>query len=88
MEMVFTRKKARAGANIESPPRTHLKTNIREVRNTSQTVFTQEQNELFVYQVVKYSQEKEGEYFHYQVLGLNLSSTDDDIKKYYRKLDP
>ena len=28
LEMVLTRKKARAGANIESTPRTHPETNI------------------------------------------------------------
>ena len=28
----------------------------------------------------------EGEYFHYHVLGLNESSTEDDMKKAYRKL--
>ena len=52
MEMVFTRQKSRAGANPEYPTRTHPETNIHEVRTPSQTVFTQEQNELFVQQVV------------------------------------
>ena len=46
--MVFTKKKARAGANTESPPRTQPEMNIREVLTPSRTVFTQEQHELFV----------------------------------------
>ena len=45
--MVFTRKKARVGANPESPPRNQPETNVREVRTTSRTVFKQEHNELF-----------------------------------------
>ena len=79
--MVFTRQKERAGANPESPPRTQPETNISEVRTPSWTVFMQEQNELFVQRVVQYSQEKEVDYFHYRVLGLNESSTEDDTKK-------
>ena len=47
LEMVFTRQKSRADANIESPPRTQPEINIREVGTPSRTVFTQEQNELF-----------------------------------------
>ena len=60
--------------------------NIREVRNPSRTVFTQEQNKLFVQQVVQYYQDLEGEYLHYHVIGLNESSAEDDMKKAYRKL--
>ena len=55
--MVLNRQKARAGANIQSPPRNHLEKNICEVRTPGRTVFTQEQNELFVQQFVQYSQE-------------------------------
>ena len=51
--MVFIRQKEKAGANPESPPRTHPGTNIREVRTPSRTVFTQEQNELFFQRVVQ-----------------------------------
>ena len=51
LEMVFTRQKERADANTESPPITHQEINMREVRTPSLTVFTQEQNELFVQQV-------------------------------------
>ena len=78
--MIFTIKKARAGANPESPTRTQPEINIREVRTPSRTVFTQEQNELFVQQVVQYSQDLEGEVFHYHVLCLNEYSTEDDLK--------
>ena len=81
LEMVFTRQKSRAGANPESPPRTQPEKNIHELRTPSQTVFTQEQNGLFAQKVVQYSQDLEGEYLHYHVLGLNESSTDDDMKK-------
>ena len=47
LEMIFTRQKTRANKNPESPPRTQLETNIRELRTPSRTVFTQEQKELF-----------------------------------------
>ena len=63
--------------------------NIKATRYTatpSHKVFTQEQNELFVQQVFQYSQDLEGGYLHYHVLGLNQYSTQDDIKKSYRKL--
>ena len=46
--MVFTRKKSRAVANPEYPARNQPGTNIREVRTPRRTVFTQEQNELFI----------------------------------------
>ena len=39
-------------------------------------------------QVVQYSQILEGEDFHYHVLGLNDSSTEDNMKKAYRKMAP
>ena len=44
MEIVFTRKKARAVADPESPARNQPGTNIREVRTPRRTVFTQEHN--------------------------------------------
>ena len=47
LETLFTKQKAKAYANLESLPRTQHKINIREVRTTSMTVFTQEQNKLF-----------------------------------------
>ena len=58
--MVLTRQKARVDENPESPPRTQPEINIREVRTPSRIVFKQEQNELFIQQVVKYSQNLEG----------------------------
>ena len=84
--MVFTRQKARAVLNPEAPPRTHLGTNIREVRTPSRTVFSQEYNELFVQPVVQYSQEKECDELNYHYIGLNEFSTEDDMKKAYRNL--
>ena len=86
LEMVFTRKKARADANSESPPIIQTEINIREVHTPSRKVFTQEHNELFFQQVVQYSQYLEGEYLHYHVLCLDESSTEDDLKKSYRKM--
>ena len=77
--MIFTRKKARLDANPESPPRTHPEINICKVRTPSQTFFAQEQNELFVQQVLQCFQDLEGEVFHYRVLCLKESSTEDDL---------
>ena len=79
--MVFIRKKSRADANPEYPARTQLGKNIREVRTPRRKVFTQEQNELFIQQVIRYSQEDKGDELHYLVLGFNESSTEDDMKK-------
>ena len=84
--MVFTRQKARVGENPESPSRNQSGTNIREVHTPSRTVFTQEKNELFVQRVVQYFQGKEGDEFHYHILGLDWSSTEDEMKKSYRNL--
>ena len=81
LEMVFTRKKAILGANIESPARAQPGKNIREVRTPRQTVFKQEQNELFIQRVLKYSQEENGDKLYYLVLGLNESSAEDYMKK-------
>ena len=81
LDMVFTKQKARAGANLEYPPRTQPETNIREVRNPSRTVFTQEKNELSVRKVFQYSRDLESEDLYYRVLGLNESSTEDDMKR-------
>ena len=84
--MIFTRQKARAGANPESTQRTQPGTNIRELHTPSRTVFTWEQNELFIQRVVQYYQEAEGDEMNYLVLGLNDSSTEDGMKKAYRSL--
>ena len=75
MEIVFTRQKSRAGVNPESPARNRLGTNIRVLRTPIQTIFTQEQNELFIQRVLQYSQEDKGDKLHNNVLGLNESST-------------
>ena len=79
--MVFTRQKTIVGANTESPTRTQTGTNTREVRTPRWTVFTREQNELFIQRVLQYSQEEKGDELHYIVLGLNESSTYNDKKK-------
>ena len=55
--MVFTRQKSIAGANLESPVRTQPGNNIHEVLTPRRTLFTREQNELFIQQVLQYSQE-------------------------------
>ena len=65
--MVFTRQKSRADENPESPPITRPEINIREVRTPSWKVLTQEHNELFFEQAVQYSQDLEGEVFHYHI---------------------
>ena len=78
--MVFNRQKSRAVANPEFPARTHPGTNIREGINPRRTVFTREQNDLFIRQVLQYSQEDKSNELHYHVLGLNESSTEDDMK--------
>ena len=80
LEIVFTRQKARADANPQSPPITHPEINICDLCTPSRKIFAQEQNELFVQQVVQYSQDFEGEYLYYHVLGLNESSAEDDLK--------
>ena len=51
--MVFTRQKARVGADPESPTRTQPVRNIPEVRNPRRTVFTWEHNALFIQQVLQ-----------------------------------
>ena len=72
--MVCIRQKARASANPENPARTQPGTNICEERNPRQTVFTQEQNDLFIQLFIQYSQEKKSNELHYHVLGLNESA--------------
>ena len=81
--MVFTRQKERAGANPESTARPQPGTNIREVRTTRRTVFTWEHNKLFIQKFLQYSRDEKGDEFHYLVLGLNESSTEEDMKKAY-----
>ena len=45
--MVFTRQKARAGTNPESPAKTQPGTNIREEINPRGAVFTQKKESFF-----------------------------------------
>ena len=85
--MVFTRQKKRAGANPGSPARNQPGTNIRERSNPRRPVFTWEQNDLFIQQVLQYSQGNKCDDLHYHVLGLNQSSTEDDMEKSYIYLD-
>ena len=84
--MVFTRQKSRADANPEFPPGTQPETNISELRTPSWIVFTQEQNELFVQQVLQFSQDLEDEVLHHHDIYLNESLTNDDLEKAYCKL--
>ena len=79
--MVFTIQKARAGANLESPARTQPGTNICEGRNPRRPVFTREKNDLFIQRVLQYSHENKSDGFYYHVLGLNESSTENDMRK-------
>ena len=85
--MVFTRQKARAGANPEYPPQTQPVTNICEVGTPSWTFFTREHNELFIQWVLQYSQDVKGDELHFFVICLNESSTDKDMNKAYYSLD-
>ena len=55
-EMVYTRLKSRADTNPESPPIIQHEINIPEVPTHTRTVFTQEQNELFIQRVVQDAQ--------------------------------
>ena len=54
--MVYTRLKSRADTNPESPPIIQHEINIPEVPTHTRTVFTQEQNELFIQRVVQDAQ--------------------------------
>ena len=75
LNMVYTRRKARANANPESPPIIQHKINTPELPTPSWTVFTLEHNELFVKCVVKDAQGLEGEVLYYHIIGLNESAT-------------
>ena len=84
--MVFTRQRARAGENPESPPIIRQETNIREVITPRLTVFTQKQNKVSIEEVIQCSQDVAGDELIFLVLGLNESSTEEDIKKSNRYL--
>ena len=66
--MVFTRQNTRLDDNPESPTRNQQEKNIREVLTPSRKLFMQENNELFVQQVIQYSQDLEGGFLHYHLL--------------------
>ena len=51
--------------------------------NPSKTVFSKEQNDLFIQKVQEYSLYAKGERFNLFVLGLNESSTEKDMKNAY-----
>ena len=57
-----------------------MKIYIPEIQTPSRTVFTQEHNELFVQRVFQDTQVLENEVLQYPVLGLDESSTEDDLK--------
>ena len=52
--------------------------------NTSKPVFSKEHNDLLIQKVQEYSLYAKGEIFNWFVLGLNESSTEEDMKKAYR----
>ena len=61
----------RADANPKYNPRIQHKINKPEVPTPSRTVFTPEQNELFVQRIVQDTQGLEGKMLYYHILGLN-----------------
>ena len=79
--MVYTRQKSIAGANPESSAITCPGRNICEGSNPRRPVLAREQNGLFIQRVLQYSQENESIECYYHVIGLNESSTEDDMKK-------
>ena len=50
-------------------------------------VFTREQKYLFIQRVLQYSKEKKSDELHYNFLGLDESSIEDDTKKSHSSLD-
>ena len=55
--------------------------NTKAGANHSKTVFSKEHNDLFIKKVQEYSLYAKGEILNSFVLGLNKSSTEEDIKK-------
>ena len=80
LKMVYIRQKSRADANHESTPRIKHEIDTHKLPTPSRTVFTQEQNELFVQQVFQESQGLEGEVLYYHILGLNEYATENNLK--------
>ena len=60
--------------------------NAKADANPSKTVFSKEQNDLFIQNVQEYSLYEKGEILNLFVLGLNESSTEEDTKKAYRSM--
>ena len=60
--------------------------NSKSDANTSKTFFRKEQNDLFIQKVQEYSLYAKGEILNLFVLGFNYSSTEEDMKKYYRSM--
>ena len=60
--------------------------NAKADANPSRTVFNKEQNYLFIQKVQEYSLYAKGERLNLFVLGLNESSTIEDMKKAYRSM--
>ena len=58
--------------------------NAKAGANPSKTVFSKEQNDLFIQKVQESSLYVKGEILNLFVLGLNKSSTEEDMKKTYR----
>ena len=54
--------------------------NAKADANPSKTVFIKEQNDLFIQRVQEYSLYAKGEIFNLFVIGLNESSTEEDMK--------
>ena len=57
--------------------------NAKADANSSKIVFSKEQNDLFIQKVQEYSLYAKGEILNLFVLGLNESSTEEDMKKTY-----
>ena len=60
--------------------------NAKAGANPSKTVFSKEKNDLFIQKFQEYSLYAKGEILNLFVLGLNESSTEEDIKKAYRSM--
>ena len=60
--------------------------NAKAGANPSKTVFSKEQNDLLIQKVQEYSLYAKGEILNLFVLGLNESSTEEDMKKFYRSM--
>ena len=60
--------------------------NAKADANPSKSVFSKEQNDLFIQNVHEYSQDATGEKLNLFVRGLNESSTEADMKTSYRSM--